>query len=137
MPIAVWMPTYLTGNSAVDRQHQRLFDLVNELHHGIIAGKGRESLGPALKALASYTLEHFATEEGFMRSTSYPGFPRHKAKHDQLAAQVKDLMAQYDGGALTLPGTLSKFLADWLTHHIKEEDMEMITWVREREGAKA
>jgi hemerythrin len=134
MPIAVWMPKYLTGNPAVDRQHQRLFELVNELHHGIISGHGRETMGPTLKALAGYTLEHFATEEGFMRSAGYAHYARHKAKHDQLAAQVKDLMAQYDAGSLALPGTLSKFLADWLTHHIKEEDMEMISWLRQKEA---
>jgi hemerythrin len=135
MPIAIWMPKYLTGNPGVDRQHQRLFELVNELHHGIISGQGRENMGKTLKALGAYTLEHFATEEGFMRATHYGHYPRHKAKHDQLAAQVKDLMAQYDSGTLALPGTLSKFLTDWLTHHIKEEDMEMITWLREKDAS--
>jgi hemerythrin len=87
-------------------------------------------MGPALTALAGYTLEHFATEEGFMRAAKYEGYARHKAKHDELAAQVKELMAQYEAGALALPGTLSQFLADWLTHHIKAEDMDMINWLR-------
>ena len=117
MPIAIWMPKYETGNPAVDRQHKRLFEL-----------------GPTLRALAAYTLEHFATEEGYMRSTGYGNYARHKAVHDQLARQVKDLMAQYEEGSLALPGTLSKFLADWLTHHIKEEDMEMISWLRAKSG---
>jgi hemerythrin len=134
MPIAIWMPKYETGNPAVDRQHKRLFELVNELHHGIISGHGRESMGSTLKALASYTLEHFATEEGFMRSAKYENYLRHKEAHDRLAGQVKDLLAQYEAGTMALPGTLSKFLADWLTHHIKEEDMEMITWLRAKSG---
>lgn len=132
MPIAVWMPKYLTGNAAVDRQHQRLFELVNELHHGIVSGQGREVVGPVLKSLAAYTVDHFATEEGFMRSAQYVNYDRHKAKHDQLTAQVKDLVAQYESGMPNLPGSLSRFLADWLTHHIKEEDLEMITWLRQR-----
>jgi len=131
MPIAIWMPKYETGNAAVDRQHKRLFELVNELHHGIISGHAREAMGPTLKQLASYTLEHFATEEGFMRSSHYANYPRHKARHDELAGQVKELIAQFDAGAI-VPGTLSKFLTDWLTHHIKEEDMDMISWVREK-----
>jgi hemerythrin len=135
MPIAIWMPKYETGNPAVDRQHKRLFEMVNDLHHGIIAGQGRETMGPTLKALASYTLEHFATEEGFMRSTNYGNYARHKARHDELARQVKDLIEQYDSGSMALPGSLSKFLADWLIHHIKEEDMDMITWVRGKESA--
>jgi len=135
MPIAIWLPKYETGNPSVDRQHKRLFEMVNELHHGIVSGHGRETMGPTLKSLAKYTLEHFATEEGFMRASSYEHYPRHKARHDELAKQVKELITQYDSGSLALPGTLSKFLADWLTPHIKEEDMEMITWLREKPSA--
>jgi len=135
MPIAIWLPKYETGNPSVDRQHKRLFEMVNELHHGIVSGQGRETMGPTLKSLAKYTLEHFSTEEGFMRASNYEHYPRHKARHDELAKQVKELITQYDSGALALPGTLSKFLADWLTHHIKEEDMEMITWLREKPSA--
>ena len=135
MPIAIWLPKYETGNPSVDRQHKRLFELVNELHHGIVSGQGRETMGPTLKSLAKYTLEHFSTEEGFMRASNYEHYPQHKARHDELAKQVKELITQYDSGALALPGTLSKFLADWLTHHIKEEDMEMITWLREKPSA--
>lgn len=134
MPIAIWLPKYETGNAAVDGQHRRLFEMVNELHHGIISGHGKETMGPTLKALAGYTLEHFATEEGFMRTSHYENYPRHKKEHDRLAKQVKELVAQYDEGQVPLPATLSKFLADWLTHHIKEEDMEMISWLRAKSG---
>jgi len=134
MPIAIWMPKYETGNPAVDRQHKRLFEMANDLHHSIVSGHGRETMGPALKALASYTLEHFATEEGYMRTTGYQNYARHKGEHDRLAKQVKGLIQQFKEGSAPLPGTLSKFLADWLTHHIKEEDMEMITWLRAKSG---
>jgi hemerythrin-like metal-binding protein len=88
-------------------------------------------MGPVLKGLANYTIDHFATEERLMTTSGYPNYSRHKAKHDTLTKQVKDLLKEFDAGRLTLPTTLSKFLADWLTHHIREEDMELIHWVQE------
>jgi len=130
MPIAIWSPAYITGDATVDAQHQKLFQLVNELHHGIVSGHGKDVMGPVLRGLASYTIEHFATEERLMATASYPNLPRHKAKHDGLTKQVKDLLREFEAGNLALPSTLSKFLADWLTHHIREEDMELIHWLQ-------
>ena len=130
MPIAIWSPSLETGNPVVDHQHQQLFAMVNDLHHGIIQGHGRDVMGPILKKLAKYAVDHFATEEGFMRRTDYPNFARHKGRHDALTAQVADLVRAWDEGT-ALPSTLSKFLADWVSHHIKEEDREPVHWLKE------
>ena len=32
-----------------------------------------------------------------------------------------------------LTATISKFLSDWLQHHINEIDIKMIKWVQEKE----
>jgi hemerythrin len=129
MPIAIWTPNLVTGNVTVDSQHQHLFDLVNELHHGIIQGHGREVMGPILKKLARYAVEHFATEERFMSSTAYPNLARHKQKHDALTAQVTELLGDWEQGT-ALPSTLSKFLTEWVSHHIKDEDKELVAWLK-------
>jgi hemerythrin-like metal-binding protein len=130
MPIAIWTPNLETGNPTVDAQHKTLFAMVNDLHHGIIQGQGRETMGPILKKLAKYAVDHFGTEEGFMKQTGYPNRLRHKGKHDALTAQVVDLLKAWDAGE-ALPSTLSKFLAEWVSHHIKEEDMELVAWIKE------
>jgi hemerythrin len=135
MPIAIWTAALETGNPTVDSQHKRLFQMVNDLHHGIVKGEGQEVMGPVLKRLAAYTVEHFGTEEAIMSSTKYPNFMRHKTKHVELTRQVQDLVAKYDSGQLALPSTLSKFLTDWLTTHIRQEDMELIKWLKERGAA--
>ncbi len=133
MPIAIWNPVYETGNPTVDGQHRQLFEMVNELHHGIISGHGRDVMGPMLKRLAKYAVDHFATEEGLMRSGGYPEFARHKGKHDALTAQVVALLGEWEKGT-ALPNSLSKFLAEWVAHHIKEEDLAMIQWLKGKSG---
>lgn len=130
MSVVEWNPIYETGYAPVDTQHRRLFEMVNQLHDGIVKGAGREIMGPTLKGLAKYTVEHFRTEEGLMTTKNYPFLQRHKQFHDDLVQRVTDLLEQFDKGHMVLPLTLSRFLADWISHHIKEEDKTLIDWLR-------
>jgi hemerythrin len=132
MALATWDPKYATGNLAVDGQHRKLFEMVNSLHDSLLAGHGKEKMGPTLKGLATYTVEHFKTEEGLMTAQAYPGFPEHKRKHDELLGQVSQLVKDFDEGKLTLPLTLARFLSDWIRHHIEDEDQKMTQWLRAR-----
>jgi hemerythrin len=132
MVLAQWDEKYATGNPDVDAQHKQLFGMVNGLHEALVAGHGKDKMGPTLKGVAAYTVEHFRTEELLMLESGYPGFPEHKRKHEQLLGQVGQLAADFDAGKLTLPLTLARFLADWITHHIEEEDQKMAAWLKAR-----
>jgi hemerythrin len=125
-----WNETYATGNPQVDTQHKNLFAMVNDLHEAIVNARQQDVLLPTLEKLAKYTIEHFSHEEKLMLSKSYPGYTEHKKKHDDLAGQAKTIIAQYKSGELKLPITLSRFLNDWIAHHINEEDKKMIQWVK-------
>ena len=130
MALALWDGRYETGHLAIDTQHRHLFSLVNDLHEALMAGRGKQAMGDTLRALASYTAEHFRCEEALMLQMEFPGTSDHQRKHAQLVSQVRQLMADHDAGKLTLPLTLARFLSDWLGHHIEEEDMKLIEWVR-------
>lgn len=65
-------------------------------------------------------------------SRGYPDFPRHKARHEELLKQVSALVKDYEGGVVVLPLTLSRFLADWIAHHIQEDDKALIDWMRKK-----
>ena len=130
MTFALWSNAYATGHPEVDRQHQRLFGMINELHEAMSHGRGRAALGPVMKDLAAYTLEHFATEEALMRATGFPDLERHIDKHEALARQVSELLLRFSEGYLTIPNTLARFLAEWLKHHIREEDIAFIAWMK-------
>lgn len=130
MAVAVWDDSFRTGHKVVDTQHQELFQMVNELHDAIIAGKGKEHMGPTLEHLANYTVQHFRSEEELMKQVSYPAQAQHKAKHVSLTNEVVDLIKKYKEGNLVLSTTLSTFLANWLRHHIKEDDIALIKYVK-------
>ncbi len=137
MPIAAWNDSYKTGHTPVDNQHQELFRMVNALHDAMVDGKGREVLNATLQKLAAYTLSHFKTEEALMSSIHYPAMRAHKSKHEALSVQVKDLATKYASGEAVLTTTLSSFLSDWLRHHIKEDDMALIQYMKSKHATAA
>lgn len=137
MLIAQWDDSYKTGHATVDKQHEQLFKMVNDLHDAIVAQKSKEVLGPTLKKLATYTVEHFQMEEALMEQLKYPERAAHRAKHEALTKQVKELIEKFESGKAVLSMTLSNFLANWLRHHIKQDDMALIKFAKERPEAMA
>ena len=129
MPIAVWDDNLKTGHTTVDSQHKQLFAMVNELHEAIVAKKQKEVLSPVLEKLAKYTVDHFRTEEDFMSGISYPELAAHRQKHQKLTKEVQEIIEKYRTGQAVLPITLSNFLANWLRHHIKEDDVALVKYM--------
>lgn len=137
MPIAQWDNTLKTGHQTVDTQHYQLFGMVNELHDAIVANKTKEVLFPTLEKPAKYTVEHFQTEEGLMSKIQYPNLAAHQKKHQALTKEVQELMEKYRSGKAVLSLTLSNFLAKWLQHHIKEDDVALVKYLKEHPGSVA
>ncbi|HKH97640.1 MAG TPA: bacteriohemerythrin [Candidatus Sulfotelmatobacter sp.] len=138
MDIAKWNKSYETGNKVVDTQHQELFRMVNALHAAILENRSKDLLMPTLETLANYAIEHFRSEEALMVEMNYPALAVHKWKHEDLTREVKELVGKYKSGQVGLTVTLSNFLANWLQHHIKEDDMDLIRYCQaQAEGATA
>ncbi len=132
MSIAFWRKEYETGNSQIDRQHKHLFDIINVLHNAMMKGEGKDVLKPTLYELIKYTKEHFATEEKLMQSSHYPHYHTHKLKHDELTAQVLQIKHKFDDHEEFITVELSKFLTNWLVHHIKGDDQQMIKFLQSK-----
>lgn len=132
MGIAIWSDRYRTGHPLIDRQHQELFQMINNLHAGIIAGNRMSVMGSTLEHLFRYTLRHFQAEETLMFLIDYPDIHIHKKTHEELARQTERMLEAWKAGELVPTIALSDFLADWLCHHIQENDMALIEYVRFR-----
>ncbi len=130
MAIAVWSNKFVTGYDEVDKQHQELFRMVNNLHQSILEKKGKEILIKTLDDLANYVVVHFKTEEVLMQKKGYPSLVEHKLIHDKLTKDAIEIIDGYKSGKLVLSITLSKFLGDWIQNHIEIEDMKMINYVK-------
>ena len=69
----MWGPKLWVGVKDIDDQHKKLVEIVNKLNDAMVAGHGREVIGPTLNELIRYTQQHFAAEERIMLSLDPPG----------------------------------------------------------------
>jgi hemerythrin len=122
MGLFAWNDKYRVHIWQIDNQHQRLFDLVNQLHDAMQAGKGKEILGKVLQELITYTHTHFAAEENLMSKYEFPDFAEHKKTHDALIKQVVDFQQKFRNGNAFITLELMKILENWLITHIEGVD---------------
>lgn len=124
MPLFIWNDKLSVGIPSIDNQHKKLVTMINQLHDGMMNGKGKEVVGPVLKGLIEYTATHFKYEEQLFDKVRYPDAAIHKKEHDDLVRRVVEIQQKYEQsgpGALTIQ--VMNFLKEWLTHHIQGADM--------------
>lgn len=125
MALVVWSEKLSVGVRSIDDQHKKLVTLVNQLHDGMIAGKGKEVVGPVLKGLIDYTATHFKYEEDIFARIGYGDAAAHKKEHDDLVRRVKEIQQVYDQkGPSVLTIQVMNFLKEWLTAHILGSDQK-------------
>lgn len=131
MPLMTWNSSLSVGVRALDQQHLRLVDTLNELHDAMKIGKANHITGPLLKSLTAYTRDHFAAEEALLNKTRYPKLAEHRLKHRNLTTEVESYVVRLDRGEMTLGLQLLSFLKAWLTSHIMQEDREYGAWLNQ------
>ena len=124
MPLLTWDDKFSVDVQSIDKQHQKLFAMLNELYDAMTQGKGSQLAPAILERLIDYTQEHFAAEEALMKQACYPDFASHKAEHEKLKAEVEKMLKDAEGasGLSMLSMPLLDFLRNWLRTHIAQRD---------------
>jgi hemerythrin len=122
-----WHDEYRIGVAHIDDQHEQLFAIANRLHDDLDVFQLQEEL----MRLYSYTREHFSAEEALMREAEYPEYARHQRAHEALieALNVRAKQVVRDPEQLPL---LRKFLAKWISDHIKFDDQLLADYLSYR-----
>lgn len=116
-----WSMSYSVDVQAMDKEHQRLVDLINSLFSAMRAGRGKDAIGAVLADLIEYTKTHFAHEERLMKETGFPGYEEQRRAHEALIAKVLDIQQKYANGT-ALSQEVMSFLKNWLVNHIQGMD---------------
>lgn len=127
MAFVDWRPEYSVRSDTLDRQHQKMFQIVNQLHDAIFARKAKDVMGGIIHDLIAYTETHFAEEERQMELGRFPPqlFQAHKAAHAQLVRQVREIEQRYLGREGNMsPDVLCFLVGEWLLKHILGMDKQ-------------
>jgi hemerythrin len=124
-----WDSSLSVGIEIIDRQHQRIVDYINDLHSAHLE-KDQDKVSKVLAGLRDYTLTHFTFEEDLMESAGYPLSETHKMVHNSFVAQLDKFVEQHENGK-DVTRKLMSMLQVWLTNHIKNDDKDYSSIVKE------
>lgn len=125
----VWRQEYNLGVDVIDKEHQRLFRIVNKLFTLREEEKDSQwTCQEGIKYFKDHTVKHFADEEDYMRSIHYRGLEQHKRIHDDFREHTLPVLEQELEQAGYTLGAVDHFLgvcAGWLIGHTLTEDLSI------------
>ena len=132
----VWQEEYNIGVEAIDRDHQRLFKIINKLFTLRQEGKNSQwACQESIKFFRTHALNHFAAEEAYMESIGYEGLEEHQRLHRGFRESTLPVLERELERTQYAPEAVDHFLgvcAGWLIGHTLTED-QAITGHRPRQ----
>ncbi len=126
---------YSVEVESIDVQHQKMFEMVNELYNALRAGNVAQVVPAILKRLQACYREHFAYEERLMLQAKYPDYFRHKAEHVKLAEKALTLAKAFDEDKVMRSLSLLNLLKEWTLRHILSFDKRYSAYLRAADTA--
>ncbi len=117
--ICEWNEHYAVNVPVLDRHHQKLFDLLNDLY--VLMGQGSEDkpIIHIIDELLDYTDYHFREEERVMVEVKYPELITHQRMHQEFVRTVSEFHSNsHNGMAIFVATRVSNAGLAWLKNHI-------------------
>ncbi len=121
-----WQNKYCVGISIIDKQHKKLFGFFNKTIDAKKHSDNKEELKEVLEEMTQYALEHFETEEAYMREFDYPECDLHSKEHYHFFNKTLAYFDRVVNGDYHISSELLEYLKQWLVNHIQVSDRQYI-----------
>lgn len=126
MELIEWSKEFETGVGDVDHEHKELVELLNTLYRQLEADAPKTSISEFLGEVFAKISAHFALEETIMRKHSYDEYEAHKAEHEQLLDELRDIMDAFESEAnMDYKASLAGAVRGWFVNHFKTKDARL------------
>jgi hemerythrin-like metal-binding protein len=125
MALITWKNEFNIGVPSVDAEHRQLIELINEIHSNLKNKERKFYVDDFLGEIYAKIAAHFALEEKWMSDNGYDQFLEHKAEHEKLLDDIRDIMDAYEDKENFDEGTLSDRLSSWFTGHFGTMDARL------------
>ena len=125
MSLIEWDENYSVGVAAVDHEHRELIGLVNEAHDRLMRPGAADAVMDFLGEIYARISAHFALEEQIMRARNYDHYDEHKADHERLLDEIRDIMDDYEDEELFSEELLAQQLKTWFAGHFRSHDARL------------
>lgn len=129
----IWSDELKTGIQIIDEQHQ----LIIELLSGVRLSKlSKADIFQLLGKLQDYLSTHFEVEENCMIDSDYPEYAFHKANHDEVLANCKNILAKNDSSHSPREVALEliNYVQSWFIDHYSSKDTKMADYLKQNNG---
>lgn len=116
----------MIGVPEIDKEHERLFELLGEADAALKQENGTVEAALALiNELKQYAVTHFAHEEAYMESINDPELPRQRREHAAFVEKVNhySFADVTEKNAKKIGVELLQYLSRWLMGHILGSDI--------------
>ena len=122
MPIVQWKDSFSVKNTAIDKQHQKLLKIINNLYDDFMDGVNDSAYEAAIEKLLAYTEYHFQTEELLMDKARHSNTYNHIMLHRFFTEKIHQLKTTIGHNDRESTKELIEFLVNWILQHIVIED---------------
>ena len=125
MAKTIWTSNLNTGIEAIDRQHKKIAEYINQLDDAISGGGKRELVAKVIDNLVDYTVSHFKYEERMLEQAEYPFLKAHQNVHQLFIKRLNGYQERFKRGE-NISEDLLTFMFNWLFGHIRHDDMDYV-----------
>lgn len=125
MSLIEWKKEFSVGVADVDHEHRELIELINRLHASLDRDDPPITVEEFLGDIYAKISAHFALEEKIMRDHNYDEYKAHKADHERLLDDIRDIMDDYEDNVQFDKEALAERLNSWFTLHFKTKDARL------------
>jgi hemerythrin len=125
MALIEWKDEYSVGVPDVDHEHQELIALINDLHDAMSRDNSDFTVMDFLGEIYAHVSAHFALEEKIMRERKYDQYAEHKADHEALLDELRDIMDDYEENAWFSDEEFAKAVEKWFSDHFRNRDARL------------
>jgi methyl-accepting chemotaxis protein len=122
--VVEWSDAYLVNVSEMDKQHKKLFDLINVAMRNARADLTSDGSQRSMNELVKSALDHLADEEALLKKIDYADFKEHLKSHDKLRNDITNYLNQYKSGDRHKMVEVILYLKLWLVDHIYRQDKQ-------------
>jgi len=130
MALLEWKEEYATGIDDVDDEHKDLIDVINRLHELLLAEDAKLTVPAFFARLIDGVSAHFALEERIMGESGYPDLEAHRADHERLLDEIRDLVDAFAQADEVDSVDLAMRLEPWFSQHFATHDLRLHTTLK-------
>lgn len=125
MTLLKWNPSYALGIPSVDLEHREMIRMINQAYERIAGSADPGVIEACLENIYAGIAAHFALEERYMHRAGYTEYGSHKADHEDLLDQIRDMMDVHAEDPARGREMLRQELSNWFSRHFATFDARL------------